>query len=176
MSKLVNPPVTGPGVPPKKSSRAALETPKKETAAASKGAGFKIPKSLAACADMLYTMETERYALQHRVEAMKANETALREHLIENLPKSQALGVSGKVATATIKDKEIVELIGTEDDRYSKVYDYILKNARRNPGVWSLLQRRLGDAAAKEMITAGKGPLIGAKLGKIPTVSLTKVK
>lgn len=161
--------------PAKKASRAALEVPKKETAAASKDAGFAIPKDLAACADLLYETENKRYALQHQAEALKKNETALREHLIKNLPKSKARGVTGKVANATIKEKEIVELVGTEADRYEKVYDYILKNARRNPGVWSLLQRRLGDAAAKELIDAGKGALIGAKIGKIPVVSLTKV-
>lgn len=161
--------------PTAKASRAALETTKKDTDAASKTAGVKLPKTLAGCADLLYTMEKERYVLQHKVEVMKKSETAIREHLIANLPKSDALGVTGKVANATIKEREIVELIGTEADRYEKVYDYILKNARKNPGVWSLLQRRLGEASAMELIVAGKGGLIGAKLGKIPTVSLKKV-
>jgi hypothetical protein len=158
-----------------KASRAALETPKKETAAASKEAGFKIPKDLAECADMLYLKEKERYALQAKAEALKKEETTLREHLINNLPKSKALGVTGKVANAVIKEKDIVELIGTEQERFAKVYDYILKNGRKNPGVWALLQRRLGDATAKEMIDAGKGALIGARLGKVKTISLTKV-
>lgn len=160
----------------KKSTRASLEVPKKELAAASKATGLKIPKELATCADMLYEMELKRYALQHQIEAMKKDETTLREHLINNLPKSNALGVTGKLANAVIKEKEIIELAGSEEDRFSLVYDYILKNARRNPGVWSLLQRRLGDAAAKELVDAGKGKLIGAKLGKVPVVSLTKVK
>lgn len=156
-------------------TRAALTTPKRETATASKAAGFKLPKTLAGCADALYTMQEERYALQKKVDELAKQETALREHLIENLPKSEALGVTGRVARATIKEKEIVELVGTEVDRFSKLYDYILRNARRDPGVWSLLQRRCGDAAAKELIAAGKGALIGARLGKVPVVSLNKV-
>lgn len=160
---------------PARASRAKAEVPAKEVAKASKEAGVAIPKSLASCADMLYEMERKRYILQAEVEAMKKTETVIREHLINNLPKSDALGIAGKVARATIKEKEIVELIGSETDRFEKVYDYILKNGRRNPGVWSLLQRRLGDAAAKELIDAGKGALIGAKLGKVPTVSLTKI-
>jgi hypothetical protein len=160
---------------PAKQRRAALETPVKATAKASTAAGFALPKTLAECADMAYQLREERYAAQKKVDEMKKRETALVEHLINNLPKSKASGVRGKFALATIKEAEVIELIGTETDRFEKVYDYILKNARKNPGVWSLLQRRVGDAAAKELILAGKGALIGAKIGKIPTVSLTKV-
>lgn len=160
---------------PPRARRAALETPAKETAKATVAAGVKIPKSLGACADMLYEMERERYKLQKQIDEMKKSETAIREHLIANLPKSDALGVTGRLACATIKDKEIVELIGSEEDRFSKVYEYILKNARKNPGVWALMQRRISDATVKEMITAGKGALIGAKLGTVPVISLTKV-
>ena len=151
--------------------RAALTapTPAKEVA------GFKLPKTLAACADMAYTLRQERYALNKKVEELQAKETALTEHLIQNLPKSDASGVRGRTALATIKEKEIVELIGTEADRFAKVYAYILKNGKKDPGVWSLLQRRVGDAAAKELILAGKGDAIGAKIGKVPTVSLTKI-
>jgi hypothetical protein len=157
------------------SRRTNLEVPAKETAAASKAAGFTLPKTLAACADVLYETRQERYALQKKVEALAAKETALSEHLIENLPRSDATGVKGRVATVTIKDKEIVELYGTEVDRFEKLYDYILKNARKDPGVWSLLQRRAGDAAVKELIAAGKGAAIGARLGTVPTVSVTKL-
>lgn len=160
---------------PKRASRAALETPAKETAAASKAAGFKLPKTLAACADMAYQLRTERYAVQKKVDELQARETALCEHLINNLPKSDALGVVGKAARAVIKEREIVDLQGDGKDKFAKVYDYILKNARRDPGVWALLQRRVGEAAAKELIEAGKGKLIGAKIGTVPTVSLTKV-
>jgi hypothetical protein len=152
---------------PKPAAKAAA--PKAEAPA------FKLPKTLAACADMLYTLERERYVLQHKIEAMKKQESALTEHLIENLPRSDALGITGKIARATIKDREIVELVGTEADRFEKLYDYVLKNAKKNPGVWALLQRRVGEGAAKEMIAAGKGGLIGAKLGTVKVISLSKV-
>lgn len=132
--------------------------------------GFKIPTALAKCADMLYELERERYALQKQIEEMKKKESALTEHLINNLPKSDATGVSGKIARAVIKEREIVELIGTETDRFALVYAYILKNAKKDPGVWSLMQRRLGEASAKELVAAGKGKLIGAKMGKVPVV------
>ncbi len=156
-------------------TRAALETPVKETAKASALAGFAIPKTLAACADMAYKIRAERYAAQKIVDAMQAKETALCEHLIENLPKSAALGVIGKTARAVITEREVVDMEGDGTDKFAKIYDYILKNGRRDPGVWSLLQRRVGEAAAKELIAAKKGALIGCKIGKVPVVSLTKV-
>ena len=37
------------------------------------------------------------------------------------------------------------------------------------------MQRRIGEAAAKEMIAAGKGGLIGYKIGKVKFVSLSKL-
>ena len=157
-------------------TRAALEVPKKEAAAAAKATGFKLPKTLAECADRAYKLREARYALQKQVDALANEEAALTDHLIENLPRSEASGVRGKLAAATIKDKEIV-VLGTEDmaDRFERLHDYILRNARRDPGVWSLLQRRVGESAVKELIEAGKGKLIGATLGKVKTVSLTKV-
>lgn len=153
--------------------RAALLTPEADRKVDPK---VKLPKSLAACADLLYDTQQKRYTLQKQVDELAKLETDVREHLINNLPKSDATGVTGKLANARIVEKDIVELVGTERDRFEKVYDYILKNAKKDPGVWSLLQRRLGEAAAKELIAAKKGALIGAKLGKIPTISLTKVK
>jgi len=157
------------------SRRTNLEVPAKETAAASKAAGFALPKTLAACADALYETRQARYALQKQVEDLAARETALTDHLLEHLPQAQAMGVKGHKATVTIKDKEIVELYGTETDRFEKLYDYILRHARKDPGVWSLLQRRPGEAAVKELISAGKGAAIGARLGKVPALSVTKL-
>lgn len=137
---------------------------------------MKMPKTLAGCADLMYKTRQDRLALQKRVDELKSEENELAEHLIQNLPKANAQGITGKLINATIKDKEIVELYGTEEDRFSKVYEYILKNAKRDPGVWALMQRRVSDTAAKELIEAGKGALIGARLGTVPFVSLTKPK
>lgn len=153
--------------------RAALLTPEADRKIEP---GVKLPKSLGACADLLYETQQKRYDIQKEIDRLTKLETDIREHLINNLPKSEATGVTGKLATARVVEKEVVELYGTERDRFEKVYSYILANAKKDPGVWSLLQRRVGDAAAKELIAAGKGAKIGARLGKVPAISLTKVK
>lgn len=130
---------------------------------------FKLPKSLAECADLLYTTRKTRLALAKEVEALAAKESALREELINKLPKSQASGIAGKVARASIENKTVYS---AKD--WDAIHGYILKQHKKNPGVWSLLQRRLGDATCKELFEAGvKVP--GVEAMEVPTVSLNKL-
>ncbi len=134
-----------------------------------KDPSFKMPKTLAACADLLYTTREARYALKKQVEALEANETELREYIIQNLPKSNATGIAGKVARVTVSNKIVAQVADWE-----KLYEFIVKSYKKNPGVFSLLQRRLGEKTAKEMLDAGKAPP-GVKAIEVPVVSLNKV-
>jgi ribosomal protein S6 len=127
---------------------------------------FTPPKSLAVCADMLYTIREERYALNAEVEALAAKEGILREHLINNLPKSSATGISGKVANAKIERKQIVIV-----ESFDKTLAYCIKN--QSKGAFALLQRRINESAVKE-IWALKKAVPGLKAGSVPVVSLTK--
>lgn len=155
----------------KRASRAALEVPAKETEAASKKADFKLPKTLAECADLLYKKEKERYELQHKADALAKEEAALREHLIENLPRSEALGVTGKVANATIKLKDIIVM-----NDWEKYYQFVVAQYKKlGPGAFSLMQRRVGEGAVKEYWANGKA-VPGVEKGQVKTISLTKLK
>jgi hypothetical protein len=137
--------------------------------ATAKPAAKALPKTLAACADEMYRVRHERYALQKQVDELKARETALGEELINKLPKSQASGIAGKIANAKIESKTVYL---AKD--WDAIRAHILKNHKKQPGVWSLLQLRLGEAACKEMFEAGvKVP--GVEREDIPRVSLTKV-
>lgn len=64
---------------------------------------FKLPKTMAECADLAYTLREERYAIQRQAKEVAEKEALLREHIIQNLPKSKASGVSGKVANAKVE-------------------------------------------------------------------------
>ncbi len=128
-----------------------------------------LPKTLAACADELYQTRQARLAIEKEAETLKARETQLREHLINTLPKSQASGIAGSVARASIESKTIYQV-----KDWGLVHEYIRKNAGKNPGVWALLQRRLSDSTVKEMWEGGtKVP--GTEPYELKTVSLTKV-
>lgn len=126
---------------------------------------FKLPDNLAKCADLLYTTRQARLDLDKKVEELKKRETMLREHLIENLPASEATGVAGKVARATVVTKEEPQV---ED--WDSFYAYVHKNK-----FYHLLQRRLSNPAVKELWEAHK---VVKGVGKIivKTISLNKVK
>lgn len=130
---------------------------------------FKLPKSLAACADLLYETQQRRYALQREADKLSDNEAALREHLIKNLPKSEATGVAGKSARVTIVTKQVVSV--TDFNAY---FEYVTKAYKKNPGAIALIQKRVGDAAVKELWAAHKN-VPGVAPLNVPTVSVTKV-
>lgn len=159
----------------KKPATATKAAPAKKTAAkpaekpAKAAPTIKVPKSLAQCADKLYEVRQARLAKQKEVEAMEREEAALREHLINNLPKSQASGIAGKLARVTVESKTVVQV---ED--WDKLYAYMVKQYGKNKGIFSLLQRRVGDATVKEMWQAGKD-VPGCKPFDVPTVSINKL-
>jgi hypothetical protein len=129
----------------------------------------KLPKTLAAAADELFKVRADRLALQKDVDALQARETELSEHLIGSLPKSDATGVAGKLCRVTVVSKTIVSV--TDWPAY---YGYIAANAKKNPGIWSLLQKRVGETAVKEMWEAGK-TVPGAERMLVPKLSINKV-
>ena len=124
----------------------------------------KIPEKLGACADLLYKTQQERYALQHKVDAPKELETALSEKIIRELPKSEATGVAGKRARATVRTKEVPQVAD-----WPALYAYITKTKS-----FDLLQKRVADKSIAERWDAGKNVPGVTKFTKV-TVSITKV-
>jgi hypothetical protein len=125
---------------------------------------FVLPKSTAACADLLYLTRIDRLALAKVVEELEKRETALKEHLISTLPVSQATGVAGKVARVTIVPKEIPQA-----NDWGKLYAYIKKQ-----DAFDLLQRRLSNGAVEERWENGI-EIPGVEKFNTKTVSINKV-
>lgn len=125
---------------------------------------YKFPKALGECADLLYTLKAKRLAGQKLVDEVEAEEKALKAHLINTLPKSEASGVAGKLARVTVvtRDEPIIE----DADLFHK---YITKTKR-----WDLMQNRLSPAAVKELWEAGK-EVAGVKRFQVVTLGLNKV-
>lgn len=124
----------------------------------------KIPEKLGACADLLYKTQQERYALQHKVDALKELESALSEKIIRELPKSEATGVAGKRARATVRTKEVPQVAD-----WPALYAYITKTKS-----FDLLQKRVADKSIAERWEAGKQVPGVTKFTKV-VVSITKV-
>lgn len=125
---------------------------------------FKAPKSLAQCADLLYEIRAERLLQQKVVDELQAKETLLKNHLIDNLPKSEASGVAGKVARVSIGVDEVPRV---ED--WDKLYAYVKKN-----NAFELLQKRVANVAVEERWEHGK-EVPGVGRFKVVKVSLNKL-
>lgn len=128
---------------------------------------LKIPKSMGACADLLFKLRQERLALDKVVEAMKANESVLTNHIIDNLPKGDA-GAVGKTHKVIVRTEQIPQA-----ENWEEVYAYV-----RKTNAWDLLQRRLNPKAVMERLEDPKNKkgVPGVKLFNAVKLSLTKVK
>lgn len=125
---------------------------------------YKFPKALGACADKLFQLRELRLAKQKEAELIEAEEKALKEHLINTLPKSEANGVAGKVARVSIVTKPVPQV-----KDWDKFYAHVKKT-----GQFELMQRRLSDTAIKERWEAGKA-VPGVESFNVVTVSINKV-
>ncbi len=125
---------------------------------------YKFPKALGACADKLFELRNKRLAEQKKVDEIAAEETALKNHIIENLPKSEASGVAGKLARVTVVTKQVPQV-----KDWDAFYKYVKKT-----GSFDLMQKRLTDAAIKERWEAGK-EVPGIEHFNAVSVSINKV-
>jgi hypothetical protein len=109
------------------------------------------PKNLAKCADEYYRLRNERLELDRQSEAIAKKESACREFLIENLPKSQASGIAGQTVRVSVENKRVVQVVD-----WDLVWGYIVKNIKKTPGVTGMLQKRINTGMVEEIWAAGK--------------------
>lgn len=124
---------------------------------------FKLPKTLGRCADMLYTLREERQLVSKTVDAIKAQEAELAEHLIQHLDKADAEGVKGRIARVGVVSKTVASV-----SDWDKFYKHILKTQD-----FSLMQRRANDVAFRE-IWEDKKSVPGVVPFTVLKISLTK--
>ncbi len=125
---------------------------------------YKFPRHIAACGDRAYELRQKRLAMQREVDAIEAEEKALKEHIINTLPKSEASGVAGKVARTSIVTKTEPQVADWE-----ALYKHVKKT-----GEFDLLNRAVNKAAAKERWERGVD-VPGVVGMTVVSVSLVKV-
>lgn len=125
---------------------------------------IKLPKSPAACADLLHVTRLERLKLQKEIEKLSDTEKALKEFFINSLPKGTT-GVAGKLARVQTDKKPVPQV---ED--WNKFYAHVLKTKD-----FSLMQRRVNETAVKER-WEHKQEVPGVGRFNVVTVSCTKLK
>ena len=119
------------------------------------------PKTLGGCADELWRLRQERLELQKQVDLIASRESALREHIIQTLPKSDATGVAGALCRVAVVTKVVPQV-----NDWPALYAYIKKNS-----AFELLHRRVTDTAIRERWEDGK-VVPGVTAIQVPTVSL----
>ena len=131
---------------------------------AAKPKPFKPPKTLGECADLLGKLKADEAAANKIVDAIHADRVALSEHIIANLPKSKATGVSGRAWNAKVVSKIIPQVRD-----WPAFWAWIRKTQSED-----VLQKRLNDAAIKERWEADK-IVPGVEAFTAVVVSLTKI-
>lgn len=130
---------------------------------------FKPPKNLAVAADQLYSTREHRLALQKEIDALQAQETALREHIINNLPKSQASGIAGKLVNVSIVMKDVASV-----NDWDAVREFIKKRSSKDAGVWALINKAINQATVKDLWSKGV-EVPGVEKLSVPTLSMNKL-
>lgn len=121
--------------------------------------GFKFPKTLAACADLYWETREKRLAAEKEIEAGKAVEAAMRDHLIATLPTQQASTIGGKLCKVTLVRKSVPKVTDWSLV-YKKIVDDYQAHAKRRDGLqdsaFALVGKSIGRAAVQEAWDAGK--------------------
>lgn len=125
---------------------------------------FKFPKTIGACADRVYELRAKRLAAQKEVDAIEEEEKALKEHIINTLPKSETSGVAGKVARVTVVVKEVPQV---------KDWDLFWKSFNKSKDR-DLLARSVNKAAIEARWENGK-KVPGVEPFRAVSLSVTKV-
>lgn len=125
---------------------------------------MKIPKTLGAKADLLFTLRTERLAEERRIGAMRAQEAELREAILSDLAKQRMTKGSGKFATVSA----VTKVVGKVED-WAAVWEFAKKH-----DAFDLYQRRLNNKAWLDRVEAGER-VAGVERETVVELSLTKV-
>lgn len=125
---------------------------------------YKFPKSMGACADLVYQLREKRLAGQKLVDEVEAEEMALKDHIINNLPKSEATGAAGKLARVTVVTKKVPQV---------RDWDAFWKGFDKKRDI-DLLPRSLSKAAVEARWEAGK-KIPGVVSFTAVTLSINKV-
>jgi len=125
---------------------------------------FKFPKTMGGCADKVYELRQKRLDAQKIVDAIEEEEKALKEHIINTLPKSESSGVAGKLARVAVVVKDVPQV-----GDWPAFYKHIKKT-----GAFELMGRSISKAAVEEVLATGK-KIPGIQIFHAVSLSINKV-
>lgn len=126
--------------------------------------GAPMPKTIGRCADLYAETRELRLAMEKEVDPIRKREAELREHIIDNLSKSDDTGAAGLRYQARIVTK-----VKYRPKDWDQIWTYVVENGR-----FDLLQKRLAEKAVADTIDV-EGEMPGIETLEIPEVSITKL-
>lgn len=123
-----------------------------------------IPQSVGRCADLYKDVRDLRLAMAKEVEEVEAFEKKVRQHIIDNLSKSEDSGAAGLRYRAQITTK-----VKPAVNDWTALHSYIRETAR-----FDLLQKRVSDTAVAATWEAGED-IPGVERFNAVDVSITKI-
>jgi len=125
---------------------------------------FKFPKSIGMCADKIYDLRAKRLEIQKQADEIEEEEKALKEYIINTLPKTETSGVSGKVANVKVVVKDVPQV---------KDWDAFYKHIKKT-GDFDLLSRSISKQAVEARLDAKK-KVPGVEIFHAVNLSITKI-
>lgn len=128
---------------------------------------MKIPRTIGGCIDALFEARARRLEYQRSVEeklqALKAGEKALEDHILASFDKQEVEGTRGKLATAAVSRKAVPVI---ED--WAALAAHVLES-----GATDLLIKQVNQAAVRERWEA-QAAVPGVGVFHKVSLSLTK--
>lgn len=124
----------------------------------------RLPRKLGDCADLLYEQRAKRLAISGAVKQFSANETALKNYMLDKFTKDELTQARGITASVAIDYEYYPSL---QDAK--KFFEWCAKNKR-----WDLLYKQVNADAWREMHTKGK-KVPGVEPFRDVKFSITKV-
>lgn len=125
--------------------------------------GSEIPTGIGPKADEYMVVREHRLAMEKEARGVKDRETEIFNSIMSTLDESTETGGIGKFYGVQRVEKDVVNV---------KDWDSIWKHIQ-DTGDFNLLQKRVNDKAAKEMIEGGTA-LPGVSMEKVATLSFAK--
>lgn len=126
--------------------------------------GAPLPPSIGLCADLYSEVRELRLAMQKHVDAVKQRESEIKDHIINNLSKSDDTGAAGKKYLAKITTKDVPSLKDWE-----AFTNFVVATGR-----FDMLQKRLSTKPVTDLWEEGED-VPGVEKFRVVDVSITKL-
>jgi hypothetical protein len=133
--------------------------------------GGPLPQSMGRCADLYHDVRELRLAMEKEVDAIKARETEIQEHIINTLSVGDDTGAAGLKYRAQVVTKPKPRLLtGEAGDGWGIFTSWVRKN-----DYFHMLQKRINEVAVSEWQEAEQRIAPGLEMINVKSLSVTKI-